>query len=1081
MMQIRSRLYSHGRQHSCRPGLLSSGPRKKWATSTAALLRGTLVSAGILVSLLPHVSGASILDFPLLSFNPDVILGVAILNPTTSIAEVRLTAYTSEGEVLAITDVTIPPGQRLGRVVKELFGSDFDPATTGWFQAVSTTNGLTGFFLILNTEVTEFDGAGLPSRGRFLAFSQIGEETSTTELNLANPEGESARVELTLAGIDEPIVRNIVIPARGSASLDAQSFFEILQIPPGAYVLVKSSVDLVGFVLIRIEGGDFVGLNAKSASEFLNTIYFPQMFVLGGVEARLGLVNYSSRPALVTIAAHRSDGSLFVTEVQFNPVSRVIPPGQSLNLSLAELFGFQGEGPFTGWLEVNSSAQGINGYLTYRVVATGAAASIPAVARGTIRAILAHLATSGEFYTEVAALNSATFPANVRFFAQTADGQILGSFDTILQPGEQITRRVSELIPQAANQSGGVVLARSNVPIHFSGIFGTRDGTLLVNIPAQSAPREFRPDATIPVPRVFPPLSVLQPSGIQQFQVQGTSGNVEWLVNGTPGGSNESGLITPAGVYTAPADTPTEQPVRIAAVAGNQTAGSSVDVITLQKLASGLGFVQSLAFLSGLEKLYTAERSTLGGFLGRLQPTQTSGTDVYALDADGNRSVVATIPGDEVPKLLPFLGLDNREYLLMVAKFSGQVLRLEPQTGDVKVLSSGLDLPTALVLDAATGNLLVAEASQVTSIPRRQLESDLIPAATILSSTENPIGDLKTAVLAPLPGITGLAVDGCAGIVYMVQASTGRLLSYQRESGTITVLAEGLSDPGHMVGFYRTGVSCPLSFNVAIVESGAQQVSLYVVLEDLLIRPWVPDISVDDVTLVPSDSPFLGGGGGGGGGAGDPTRPHDPGPAFLFDSADDTNDTNDVVAVELPGLYVNAGENPAQPGLIPNNTTPPGPDLWVSESTAPISSTAVVGVSFRPGDEDGIPGGLDENAVLTFILKFDRERLRFDPTDSNEDGLPDSVVPATSGEFLTVVVYDPEFADDEIGFVIADIRTPFDLLTEGNLLNIHFATRDLLGSADVRLSPAPAPQLIDLMGILQTFSELSDGLITILP
>ena len=1073
-MQIRSRFYLSGREHSRWRGALSSARIKRWAKSTAGFVRGALVSVGIFVSLLPPVLGASILDFPRLSFDPDVILGVAILNPTASIAEVRLTAYTSEGAVLAITDVTILPGQRLGRVVKELFGSDFDPATTGWFQAVSMTNGLTGFFLILNTGVTEFDGADLPSPGRFLAFSQIGEETTTTELNLANPEGESAQVELTLAGIDEPIVRNIVIPARGSASLDVQSFFEILQIPPGAYVLVRSSVDLVGFVLIRIAGGDFVGLNAKSASEFLNTMYFPQMVVLGGVEARLGLVNYSSRPALVTIAAHRSDGPLFVTEVQSNPVSRALPPGQSLNLDLAELFGFQGEGPFSGWLEVNSSAQGINGYLTYRVVATGAAASIPAVGRGTIRAILAHLATSGQFYTEVAALNSATFPANVRFFAQTADGQILGSFDTILQPGEQITRRVSELIPQAANQSGGVVLTRSNVPIHFSGILGTQDGTVLVNIPPQPAPPEFRPDATIPVPRVFPPLTVLQPSASQQFQVQGTSGNVEWVVNGTPGGSIESGLITPAGLYTAPEGTPDEQPVRIAAVAGNQTAGSSVDVITLQKLASGLGFVQSLAFLSGLEKLYTAERSTLGGFQGRLEPTQSGGTDVFGLDGEGNRNIVATIPGD-VPKLLPFLGRDNREYLLMVAKFSGEVLRLEPQTGDIKVLSSGLDLPTALVLDAATGNLLVAEASQITSIPRRQLESDLIPTATELSFEENPIGDLKTAVLAPLPGITGLTVDSCTGIVYMVQASTGRLFSYQREIGTTKVLAEGLSGAGHMVGFYRTGVSCPLSFNAAIVESGAQQISLYVLLEDLLIQPWVPNISLDDITLVPSDSPFLGGDGGGGGGGGgtggggSPTRPHDPGPAFLFDSANDTNDTNDVVAVELPGLYVNGAENPAQPGLIPSDTTPPGPDLWVSKSTAPVSSTAVIGVSFRPGDEDGVSGGLDENAVLTFTLKFDPERLRFDPTDSNEDGLPDAVVPATSGEFLTVVVYDPEFADDEIGFVIADIKAPFDLLTEGNLLNIYFATRDLLGTADVGLSPVPAPQLIDLLGPKQAY------------
>ncbi len=95
------------------------------------------------------------------------------------------------------------------------------------------------------------------------------------------------------------------------------------------------------------------------------------------------------------------------------------------------------------------------------------------------------------------------------------------------------------------------------------------------------------------------------------------------------------------------------------------------------------------------------------------------------------------------------------------------------------------------------------------------------------------------------------------------------------------------------------------------------------------------------------------------------------------------------------------------------------PDLTVSKSTASLSSTAVIGVSFRPGDEDGEPGGLDENAVL--------------------------------------------------------------LLTEGNLLNIHFATLDLLGTADITLSTLLAPQLIDLLGTLLPFSELSDETVTILP
>ena len=64
----------------------------------------------------------------------------------------------------------------------------------GWFQAVSDVSGLTGFFLFLNSDPSELDGADLPIRDRDIVFNKIQIEGDlSTELNIANPGSTSIR------------------------------------------------------------------------------------------------------------------------------------------------------------------------------------------------------------------------------------------------------------------------------------------------------------------------------------------------------------------------------------------------------------------------------------------------------------------------------------------------------------------------------------------------------------------------------------------------------------------------------------------------------------------------------------------------------------------------------------------------------------------------------------------------------------------------------------------------------------------------------------------------------------------------
>ena len=174
------------------------------------------------------------------------------------------------------------------------------------------------------------------------------------------------------------------------------TFFGVNQVSPGAYVIVNAPADIVGFEFIRRQGADLQGLNARSAEEFLNTLYFAQMAVLGPFETELGLLNYSSQSVIVVVTAHRPDGSLFIEATQQNPVTIALAPGGSENRDLQSLFGFQGDAVLEGWLEVTANTEAINGQLTYRVVDSGAAAAVAVVPQGSKASIFAHVATPSD-------------------------------------------------------------------------------------------------------------------------------------------------------------------------------------------------------------------------------------------------------------------------------------------------------------------------------------------------------------------------------------------------------------------------------------------------------------------------------------------------------------------------------------------------------------------------------------------------------------------------------------------------------------------------------------------------------------
>ena len=773
---------------------------------------------------------SSTLNFPRLSFDQTTFTGVAFVNPSDEDALVTLTAYGEDGQVMTgiqnPVQVVVPANAQLAQLTSEYFGAGPDPGTIAWFQATTTTDGLSGFFLFVNGTVTEFDGADTPVSGAGIVFNRIGvDSVSSTELNIINPGAASASlvVELVSSG-SSPILMPLSLAAMGVAQLDVATFFGVSEVSSDSYVKVTSDVEIAGFEFVRTVGQDLLGLNAQPAEDQLSNLYFPQLAVLGPWETELNLVNTSEQSVILTLSVFQENGFLFDTgDLENNPIVRTLDGGASLSEDVEAMFGFTGDSVQQGWLLVESTSAAINGSISYGLA--GSVASVAASATGQKRALFSHIATSGGFFTGVALLNSGQLATNVRLLAITPGGEVLGSYNTVLQPGQRVSQLIDQLIPQATGLDGGLIWVKSESPIHLTSVFG--NPTVLANIPPQQAPESYEPDSGLAPVAMTPALAVLQLGQSQPFQITGLE-DVEWNVNGVAGGSETAGSVTGSGIYEAPEAVPETQVLTVIAESEGQAAGASVDILQKEDLLISSAIVQSVAYLGSLDRLYTAELTLLsnseeGPAPAAQKPAQTSGdTEIVEVSPTQVRVSLVEFAGEEISKMISFEASTGDEYLLAAAKTSGKVIRIDPRTRETQDVATGLNQPESLVLDPVTGDLLVAESDKVSTVSQSDLEAGLSAAARLSPDR----GRNQAVELFPADQVDGITVDLCTGTIYISNRATGEIMAYDRDSSQLSAIFRGLDEPTRLQGIHRLRVSCPDSFQILALERGLDVVDL---------------------------------------------------------------------------------------------------------------------------------------------------------------------------------------------------------------------------------------------------------------
>ncbi len=512
----------------------------------------------VLAACLSPVFSSSQLNFPRLSFEADTITGIAIVNPNAAEATVTLTAIDSEGTRVSGTgiknpvQVKIPAGQQYAQITSLIFGGSFAPdeAPTAWIRATSGSDNLTGFFLYLNPSISFLDGADLPQSSTNLAFLQVlADDDYSTEVSLVNPSGTPSALHIEFHSSSGVRFADYVLSASGTARFDVGTVFG--SVSGAAYLTVESSNPIAGFEFVK-GPGDLLGLNGVPVQPGAKLLYFPQMAVLSSFKTELVLLNPGDTSTILTFKAHRPDGKIYgVADVANNPVTQSLGPHELVRLDVETLFGFHGSNLLEGWVEVVSSSTEIVGTAGYRVPSVNSYASVAASAEGKTRALFSHVATRFPFFTGIALLNPGSLAANVKVVAEKPDGTVLGTYVTTLQPGQRQSKRIDELIPKSADQTGGLIWVSSDIPIHAISLFGSYQSLALANIPPQPVPVSYQPGNGGTQFTVSPKLAVLQPGSQTSFKASGATGLVSWAVNGEPDGDSAVGRIEAWGIQGA--------------------------------------------------------------------------------------------------------------------------------------------------------------------------------------------------------------------------------------------------------------------------------------------------------------------------------------------------------------------------------------------------------------------------------------------------------------------------------------------------------------------------------------------------
>jgi hypothetical protein len=456
-------------------------------------------TGGIIVT--QRTPPALTLYMPYMVTTPEQYTGIAIANPATLPAAVRVTSRDYDGQLiydqdaLVPSDLSIAANAQTAKLERQIFNLPPLSRQAGSIVLESDTADLQGFFLSGDLRSTYLDGSVAFTRGyRQLVFADILQNGVTdTEIHLMNVTDSPAPVGMLLVDRYGQVLRGPVtriIPPRGKLGDSVANVFNYLPSLSSAHVWASCTAEaLAGFGFIR-QPGAVMGLNAQPLEDAGSVLYSPQLAVGHfGVRfnTRLNVVNAGSTATSLNVSLRGNSGELLPGSKVMTPVT--LPSGYHFSVDVGSYFGLSGTSPVEGWIKVEGdSGAKLVGDVVFgdgnpAVGELGFGAALPLSAAGQTRFIFSQVAQAKGFYTGLAFL--APVGAELRVEVYNQGGTPVGNAALIMRPGERLVSLLEQLIPSTAGQVGGFVRVTASNPVIGFELFGAADGQFLSAVPPQ--------------------------------------------------------------------------------------------------------------------------------------------------------------------------------------------------------------------------------------------------------------------------------------------------------------------------------------------------------------------------------------------------------------------------------------------------------------------------------------------------------------------------------------------------------------------------------------------------------------------
>ena len=453
-------------------------------------------SGGLAAQTLP----ASQFLFPHYVFYPEESTGIAVFNPDRSAAWVTFTLRWPDGslvtEVSNPVTLTVPARGQIALAPADLFGDDV--TLDGSLEITSATPGLVAYYQAFDPASTVLDGADQPEASLSLVFPVVaGSAEGATEIDFVNPNVRETSVELKAWGFDGRLLATATIHVTGGgvyrnlahsvfpAGTDLRSLSHITATSKPRNVLssaqtVAGTSLFAGFTSYALPGGsvDWAALNAVPVSRTAN-IGALSYFRLGSRYAStLGIVNIEAAAISVTVTAVANNGGILGTGV-LN-----LPAQGGWRAPLSALIPALNTGEQEGWLLVQGSGR-ITGALVYGRTDAGSLAALPLQRSPKLEFVFPQVVQGYGYSTEITLANPTPNTSHAQLSLVAANGITQAVNQLEVGPSQRVSLPLNRLLPEMADQVGGVVHIRATEPLFATAAVLSTSGSVASNFTPQ--------------------------------------------------------------------------------------------------------------------------------------------------------------------------------------------------------------------------------------------------------------------------------------------------------------------------------------------------------------------------------------------------------------------------------------------------------------------------------------------------------------------------------------------------------------------------------------------------------------------